>query len=43
MTWFGRALRDNVIKDLTINQPGGRSFYDAMDWSRIKIAIAYSR
>lgn len=39
--WFGRALRDNQIKGLTIDQPGGVQFYGEMRWASVKLRVSY--
>lgn len=40
--WFGRALRDNQIKGLTIDQPDGQQFYGQMRWSSVRLRITYT-
>lgn len=40
-TWFGRAFRDNQIKGLTIDQPGGVLSSGEIDWSTVELAIQY--
>jgi hypothetical protein len=42
-TWFGRALRDNQIKGLTIDQPGGRASYGQTHWSTVRLAITHKK
>lgn len=43
ITWFGKKLRDNVIKGITVNQPSGsRSYYGQLDWSSFQLRITYS-
>lgn len=38
--WFGRALRDNDIKGLTIEQPNGsNAYYGRVSWGSIRIRI----
>lgn len=41
--WFGRALRDNQIKGLTVDQPTGKTSYGALDWATLRLAIDYSK
>lgn len=42
--WFGRALRDNTIKGLTIHQPSdANGYYGEIDWSTFRLAIEYTK
>lgn len=41
--WFGRALRDDVIRGVTINQgTDAVAFYGAMAWDSFKIRVTYT-
>jgi hypothetical protein len=41
--WFGRSLRDDVIRGLTINQgTDAVAFYGAMSWGSAKLRITYT-
>lgn len=41
--WFGRALRDNTIKGLVVDQlTDSVTFYGALDWSSVRLRITYS-
>lgn len=41
--WFGRSLRDDVIRGITINQgTDAIAFYGAMAWASAKLRITYS-
>jgi hypothetical protein len=42
--WFGKALRDNTIKGLTIDQPSGSSaYYGEMDRSSLELRITHTK
>lgn len=43
-TWYGRALRDNNIKGITIHQPSSsNAYYGAMKWASFDIRITYTK
>jgi hypothetical protein len=42
--WIGKALRDNTIKGLTIDQPSSSAaYYGEMDWASVQLRIHYTK